>query len=102
VLLGGSGLRNPWRFSADRLTGDLLIGDVGQNMYEEVDFARESDSGLNFGWRRDEGRSCFDPSSNCRSPSFTDPVIVLGRKSGCSITGGYVYRGGAIPCLRGK
>lgn len=80
----------------------MLIGDVGQNQFEEIDFAREGDSGLNFGWRRLEGKTCFKPPSGCRTIPTTDPVIVLDHSKGRSVTGGYVYRGSNIPCLQGK
>jgi glucose/arabinose dehydrogenase len=98
------GLRNPWRFSFDRSTGDLWIGDVGQNAYEEVDFQpATSIGGENYGWRRMEGLHCFNPSSNCVDPSFTLPVLEYPHsQAACSITGGYRYRGTQIPSLRGQ
>jgi glucose/arabinose dehydrogenase len=97
------GLRNPWRFSFDRENGDLWIGDVGQNAYEEVDLQpATSVGGENYGWRRMEGFHCFNPSSNCTSASFTMPVLEYSHAGGaCSITGGYRYRGTQIPALRG-
>jgi glucose/arabinose dehydrogenase len=97
------GLRNPWRFSFDRETGDLWIGDVGQNAYEEVDFQpATSIGGENYGWRRMEGFHCFNPSSNCTDPTFTMPVLEYSHAGGaCSISGGYRYRGTQIPALRG-
>ena len=97
------GLRNPWRFSFDRSTGDLWIGDVGQGAYEEVDFQpATSIGGENYGWRRMEGRHCFNPSTNCVDPSFIQPVLEYPHTQGnCSITGGYRYRGTQIPSLRG-
>lgn len=96
-----SGLRNPWRFSFDRETGDLWIGDVGQDKYEEVDFLASADTGskYNFGWRRMEGAHCFE--NNCNTTSLTLPVFEYDHGSGCSITGGYVYRGSRWPALRG-
>jgi len=96
------GLRNPYRFSFDRLTGDLWIGDVGQDRYEEVD--REpagSGGGRNYGWRRMEGFHCFNPSSGCDDGSLTPPLFEYDRDYGRSITGGIVYRGDALPSLFG-
>jgi glucose/arabinose dehydrogenase len=97
------GLRNPWRFTFDRDTGDLWIGDVGQDSYEEVDLQpATSIGGENYGWRRMEGFHCYNPSSNCADPSFTMPVLEYPHSSGaCSISGGYRYRGTQIPSLRG-
>ncbi|HEX3067971.1 MAG TPA: PQQ-dependent sugar dehydrogenase [Thermoanaerobaculia bacterium] len=97
------GLRNPWRFSFDRETGDLWIGDVGQDNYEEVDFQpATSIGGENYGWRRMEGFHCYNPATNCSDPSFTMPVIEYSHTSGaCSISGGYRYRGTQIPAMRG-
>lgn len=97
------GLRNPWRFSFDRTTGDLIIADVGQNSFEEVNRQpRASKGGENYGWKVREGRSCFEPASGCRTQGLTEPVLVYGRGEGQSITGGYVYRGSAIPALKGQ
>jgi glucose/arabinose dehydrogenase len=96
------GLRNPWRFSFDRLTGDLWIGDVGQARYEEVDRAYASSGrgrGLNFGWRQMEGRHCYRPAVGCTTTGKTLPVAEYTHAEGCSITGGYVYRGAAVPSL---
>lgn len=97
------GLRNPWRFSFDRATGDLFIADVGQNLYEEIDFApASSPGGENYGWKLMEGFSCFvEGSPQCNSLRFTDPIAVYGRDAGCSVTGGYVYRGAAHLALVG-
>jgi glucose/arabinose dehydrogenase len=94
------GLRNPWRITFDRATGDLWMGDVGQNAREEVDVARAGQSGLDFGWPRREGT--VDLKGGDRTPTETAPVAEYGHRSGCSVTGGYVYRGRAIPKLRGK
>jgi len=89
-----SGLRNPWRFSFDRLTGDLFIGDVGQGSWEEVDFQPAgSAGGENYGWRLMEGNSCFNPSTNCNNGTLTLPILVYDHNVGCSVTGGYRYRG---------
>jgi glucose/arabinose dehydrogenase len=96
------GLRNPWRFSFDRATGDLYIGEVGESRYEEVNFSSAAEGagrGLNFGWSRMEGHHCF--SSNCDQTGLTVPVIEYSHSDGCSVTGGYVYRGSAIPGLQG-
>jgi glucose/arabinose dehydrogenase len=97
------GLRNPWRFSFDPATGDLYIADVGQNAWEEVDVATPAAGagrGTNFGWNATEGRHCFaDPA--CDPAAFTLPVLEYSHAEGCSITGGYVYRGAAIPALQG-
>ncbi len=91
------GLRNPWRFSFDSANGDLWIGDVGQNSWEEVNRAQ---GGENFGWRVREGAHCFNPASGC-STAFTDPVTEYDHSVGASITGGFVYRGSAVPDLVG-
>ena len=97
------GLRNPWRFSFDRVTGDLWIADVGQDTYEEVNFQRASSiGGENYGWRLMEGLHCFNPSSNCNDGSLTLPVLEYSHADGsCSITGGYRYRGSRYPRLYG-
>ncbi len=98
-----SGLRNPWRFSFDRANGDLWIGDVGQDAFEEVDLQpATSIGGENYGWRKMEGLHCYNPSSNCIDVSFTFPVLEYPHTQGaCSITGGYRYRGTQIPTLAG-
>lgn len=100
------GLRNPWRWSFDRLTGDLIIGDVGQNAWEEVNFRAFASTGNNnYGWRRCEGNHYFNPSgSGTDCPATTGtvaPVIEYSHAYGYSITGGYVYRG-PIASLQGK
>jgi len=94
------GLRNPWRFSFDRKTGDLWAGDVGQNAWEEIDVIK---MGKNYGWRLLEGTHCFNPETHCRQvPKFVDPVTEYAQEQGrCSVTGGYVYRGEKIPDLVG-
>ena len=104
-----SGLRNPWRFSFDRETGDLWIGDVGQDKREEIDFQPASSrGGENYGWKVMEGTSCDSrnacPASTppCNSPAFTLPVLEYDHGLGCAVTGGYVYRGSALPQLRGS
>ncbi|WP_293172269.1 PQQ-dependent sugar dehydrogenase [Oceanithermus sp.] len=98
------GLRNPWRYSFDRATGDLFIADVGQNRWEEVDFVpapMNTSGGWNFGWNVMEGNHCFKPPKNCRRAGLVPPILEYGHDQGCSITGGYVYRGQAIPELVG-
>jgi len=96
------GLRNPWRFSSDRLTGDLYTADVGQNEFEEIDFqAHSSTGGENYGWRKMEGKHCFNPSSGCNNGTLRLPVLEYSHSAGCSITGGYVYRGTKIPAIAG-
>lgn len=96
------GLRNPWRFSFDRETGDLLIGDVGQSAVEEIDLLPTgSGGGQNYGWRLMEGSACFDPATGCNDGTLTLPILEYGHDEGCSVTGGYRYRGAAIPELTG-
>src|SRR5512140_1675627 len=96
------GLRNPWRFSFDRATGDLWIGDVGQNLWEEVDRVRAGDpGGRNFGWNVMEGLHCFSPAEGCPTAGLTLPVAEYDHGQGCAVTGGFVYRGAAIPALVG-
>ncbi|HEY2887017.1 MAG TPA: PQQ-dependent sugar dehydrogenase [Candidatus Limnocylindrales bacterium] len=95
------GLRNPWRMSFDRATGDLWIGDVGQNLWEEVDVVRAAASGLDFGWNRLEGTHCYKPATGCDSSGLTMPVAEYGHGPECTVIGGYVYRGSAQPILRG-
>ena len=95
------GLRNPWRFSFDRETGDLLIGDVGQGEVEEVDFQPAGAGGLNFGWNLKEGPECY-ASDTCDDSDLVDPFFWYTHdEGGCSVTGGYVYRGEAVPELSG-
>ena len=102
-LIWAFGLRNPWRFSFDRATGDLWIGDVGQGAWEEVDFQPASSAGgENYGWRCMEGAHCTGLTGcTCNDPALVLPVHEYSHASGCSITGGYVYRGSAIPGLGG-
>ncbi len=93
------GLRNPWRFSFDRNTGDLWAGDVGQNRREEIDLVRR---GGNYGWNVLEGNHCFRPSDNCPREGMAPPVWEYSLDgAACSVIGGYVYRGAAIPWLKG-
>ena len=91
------GLRNPWRFSFDRETGDLWAADVGQNRYEEIDLIRP---GRNYGWNVMEGAHCYR-RAGCDTRGLEFPVAEYGRDGGCSVTGGYVYRGRRLPTLYG-
>jgi glucose/arabinose dehydrogenase len=96
------GLRNPWRISFDRQTGDLYIADVGQGTREEIDFQpAASAGGQNYGWRVLEGTLCFNPSTNCDKSGKTPPVAEYDHTLGCSVSGGYVYRGTKAPSLLG-
>jgi glucose/arabinose dehydrogenase len=95
------GLRNPWRFSFDRETGDMWIGDVGQRAAEEIDFQPAGVSGMNFGWNLAEGFECY-ADENCQDADIDWPVFAYGRDLGIAVTGGYVYRGEAIPALTDK
>jgi len=96
------GLRNPWRYSFDRQTGDLYIADVGQNMYEEVDVQPAGDpGGQNYGWPIMEGLHCFPADQPCEQTGLTLPVWDYDHTQGCSVTGGYVYRGQEFPVLTG-
>jgi glucose/arabinose dehydrogenase len=92
------GLRNPWRFSFDKMTGKLWAGDVGQNAHEEVDVIER---GRNYGWNVMEGFSCYSPSSGCDQTGLTLPLIDYPHSVGISITGGYVYHGSRRPELVG-
>ena len=93
------GLRNPWRFSFDRATGTMWAGDVGQNKREEVNVIIP---GANYGWNLLEGSTCFRNSpDDCEREGLTAPVLEYGHDLGCSVTGGYVYRGESIPGLLG-
>jgi glucose/arabinose dehydrogenase len=95
------GLRNPWRFSFDRATGELYIADVGQSAREEVNVAPRGAGGQNYGWSLMEGTQCFRPASGCPTANLTLPVLDYGRGIGGSITGGYVYRGCRMPGYAG-
>ncbi|MEW6245832.1 MAG: PQQ-dependent sugar dehydrogenase [Nitrospirota bacterium] len=98
------GLRNPWRFSFDRASGDLYIADVGQSEREEINVSLSSDrggKGLNYGWNVMEGTLCFPIGAPCSQASLTLPFVEYDHTQGCSITGGYVYRGQAIANLQG-
>lgn len=93
------GLRNPWRFSFDYEGAKLWIGDVGQNTWEEIDIGER---GKNYGWSATEGFHCYKPSNGCDQQGLQSPVVEYSHDHGnCSVTGGYVYRGNAVPSLRG-
>ena len=97
------GLRNPWRFSFDRATGDLYIADVGQNQFEEIDLSLAGEGGgkgVNYGWSIMEGAHCFH-QAGCDQTGLTPPLLEYNHTEGCSVTGGYVYRGSAIPAIQG-
>ena len=112
------GLRNPWRFTFDKLTGDMYIADVGQNLWEEINYVKYQDNEeKNFGWNILEGYHCFPENSECDKDAYRKPIFeypnnanyaktLLGIKQnnmdGCSITGGYVYRGSKIEELYGR
>jgi glucose/arabinose dehydrogenase len=97
------GLRNPWRFTFDRTTGDMFIGDVGQGAREEIDFQPAGVGGLNYGWDDMEGSLCYEPSSGCQTANRVLPILEVNHSSGdCAIVGGYRYRGTAVPSLAGK
>ena len=93
------GLRNPWRFSFDRATGALWAGDVGQDKWEEIDLIEK---GGNYGWRVFEGTEAYDNPQRRPAGDFAAPIATYGRGDGCSVTGGYVYRGKAVPELQGR
>ena len=92
------GLRNPWRYSFDP-KGRLIVADVGQNAWEEIDIVSAGD---NLGWDEREGFACYEPHEGCREEGLVDPIHVYDRKAGISITGGYVYLGRRVPELRGR
>ncbi len=96
-----SGVRNPWRFSFDREAGLLYLADVGQNDLEEINVVPAGSGGLNYGWNVMEGSRCFRPAEGCNRTGLVVPVLEYGHAEGCSVTGGYVYRGSRIPALRG-
>lgn len=95
------GLRNPWRFSVDGPTGQVYIGDVGQNDWEEINVAPVDQPGRNFGWRIMEGADCFT-GPGCGLETLTLPALVVGHDPACSITGGHIYRGQSAPSLAGR
>jgi glucose/arabinose dehydrogenase len=94
------GLRNPWRLSFDPKARLLYVSDVGESNWEEVSVVSDTSGGLNYGWNIMEGAHCFNGSS-CNTSGLVLPVLEYGHQQGCSITGGYVYRGNAIPAIQG-
>ena len=99
-----AGLRNPWRFSFDRETSDLYVGDVGQQRYEEINVSAGTAGfgrAANFGWRIMEGNECYIPPTGCNQQTLIRPLVVYDHDDGCSVTGGHVYRGQEIPSIRG-
>jgi glucose/arabinose dehydrogenase len=97
------GLRNPWRFSFDRRTGDLYIGDVGQNAWEEVNFVRRRSPGLeNYGWDVYEGRARHESKAPNPRGRLVFPIAVYPLGTHCAVAGGFVYRGSAVPAARGR
>lgn len=97
----GYGLRNPWRYTFDFATGDLYVADVGQSAREEVNVVPAASGGVNYGWNTMEGSNCFDPPSGCDQSGLQLPVLEYDHGQGCSVTGGFVYRGTAIPGIVG-
>jgi glucose/arabinose dehydrogenase len=95
------GWRNPWRFSFDRVTGDMYIGDVGQNAIEEISFQPAGIGGLNYGWFIMEGSQCYPARANCNKNGLILPIAEYNHRFGNSVTGGYVYRGTAFPEMAG-
>jgi glucose/arabinose dehydrogenase len=98
----GYGLRNPWRFSFDRTTGDLYLADVGQGRWEEVDYRPRGAPPANFGWARYEGRHLFKDIPLIGGVPLVFPTAEYGHDRGCSITGGYVYRGPTVSAAQGR
>ena len=97
------GLRNPWRFTFDRQTDDLYIADVGQSEREEIDYEpASSPGGVNYGWNVMEGSACYEPPSGCSQAGLTLPMHEYTHADGCSISGGYVYRGADVPDAVGR
>jgi glucose/arabinose dehydrogenase len=95
------GLRNPWRFTFDPATGDLLIADVGQKETEEINLLPAGARGLNFGWSRMDGRDCYLPTASCDPSPYTLPIAEYDHSLGCAVVGGDIYHGAAFPSLRG-
>jgi glucose/arabinose dehydrogenase len=95
------GLRNPWRFAFDESTELLYLADVGQNRLEEVNVMPGTTPGVNYGWNVMEGNDCFAPSSGCSTSGLQLPALEYDHGQGCSVTGGFVYRGSAITGIRG-
>jgi glucose/arabinose dehydrogenase len=93
------GFRNPYRISFDRASGQLFVGDVGQDTWEEVDIVKK---GGNYGWRLLEGNHCYNPATGCNIKGIIKPIAEYNHREGVSITGGYVYNGKTLPILKGK
>jgi glucose/arabinose dehydrogenase len=99
----GYGLRNPWRISFDRVTGDLYIGDVGQDSWEELDFTPRRSPGLeNYGWRVYEGKTRYTNETPNSAGHLVEPYVVMPNPPNCSVIGGFVYRGKAVPAAVGR
>lgn len=96
-----SGLRNPWRFSWDRTANLLYMADVGQNRLEEINVVPAGQGGVNYGWDVMEGSDCFEPASGCSRTGLVLPAMEYTHSDGCSVTGGFVYRGQDVAALRG-
>jgi glucose/arabinose dehydrogenase len=103
-MIVGYGLRNPWRFSFDRKNGDLYIGDVGQDEWEELDYTKKGTPGLeNYGWRVYEGRARYTTNQTPNGAGhLVFPYLTLPHPPNCSVIGGYVYRGSAVPAAQGR
>ena len=95
-----SGMRNPWRFAFDRAAQLLYVADVGQNRWEEIDIVPAHRKGVNYGWNVMEGSHCY-LATTCSATGLVQPALEYGHDAGCSVTGGFVYRGAAMPDLRG-
>lgn len=95
------GVRNPWRYSFDDVTGNLYMADIGQELWEEVNETPADEGGRNYGWPIMEGSSCFNPPSGCDTAGLAPPIFEYDHSQGCSITGGYVYRGRGMPSFDG-
>lgn len=93
------GFRNPWKFSFDKVSGQMFSGDVGQSEWEEVNIIKK---GGNYGWRLMEGTHCYNPSAGCDTTGLIMPIAEYSHKEGVSVTGGYVYNGKQIPSLKSK
>ena len=93
------GFRNPYRFSFDKTSGELFVGDVGQDLWEEIDIVTK---GGNYGWRLMEGTHCYNPGTGCDTKGITMPIAEYPHTEGISVTGGYVYRGQQVPALKAK
>ena len=98
------GLRNPWRFSFDRANGDLYVGDVGQDSWEEIDYLRRGTPTIaNFGWNHFEANHVYDASTALLARGrYVPPVVEYPHSAGCSVSGGYVYRGARVPAAVGR